>query len=117
MPRAKSGVTTRRRRKKVLKRAEGFWGKKKSCFRIANEAVMRSLQYAYRDRRVRKREMRALWILRINAKVRECGLSYSRFIGGLKRAGVVLDRKVLADLAVRDEEAFTKLVELARAHL
>ena len=114
MPRVKGGSKTRRRRKKVLKQAEGFWGKRKSNFRIAQEAVDRALRYAYRDRRARKRDMRSLWVLRINAAARGCGLSYSQFIGGLKKAGVTVDRKILADLAARDAQAFAELAEVAR---
>ena len=114
MPRVKRGVIARAAHKKVLKRAKGFRGRRKNVFRIANEAVMRAGQYAYRDRRNRKREFRALWIARINAAARTCGLSYSRFMDGLKKAGVVLDRKVLADLAVFDSEAFAALAERAK---
>lgn len=117
MPRVKGGFKTRRRRKRVLKQAEGFWGKRKSSFRVAQEAVDRALRYAYRDRRAKKRDMRSLWVIRINAAARQNGLSYSRLIGGLHRAGVAIDRKILADLATRDTQAFAKLAELARAHL
>ena len=106
MPRAKGGFKTRQRRNRVLKRAEGFWGKRKNCFRSAQEAVDRALAYSYRDRRNRKREFRNLWIIRINAAARMAGLSYSQLMGGLRKAGVTLDRKVLADLAVRDASAF-----------
>ncbi len=98
MPRVKRGVTARARHKKVLDQAKGFRGRRKNVWRIANEAVMKAGQYAYRDRRVRKREFRALWIARINAAARECGLSYSAFMNGLKKASIDLDRKVLADL-------------------
>ena len=114
MPRAKGGFKTRQRRNRVLKRAEGFWGKRKNCFRSAQEAVDRALAYSYRDRRNRKREFRNLWIIRINAAARMAGLSYSQLMGGLRKAGVALDRKVLADLAVRDASAFNALAALAK---
>ena len=114
MPRAKGGFKTRQRRNRVLKRAEGFWGKKKNCFRSAQEAVDRALAYSYRDRRNRKREFRSLWIIRINAAARLAGISYSRLMDGLRKAGVTLDRKVLADLAVRDAAAFGALATLAK---
>ena len=114
MPRAKGGFKTRQRRNRVLKQAEGYWGKRKNCFRSAQEAVDRALAYSYRDRRNRKREFRSLWIIRINAAARLAGLSYSRLVDGLKRAGVTIDRKVLADLAVRDAAAFNSLAALAK---
>jgi len=117
MLRAKGGVVSRRRRKKVLKQASGYYGRKSTTFRAANQQVMKSLMYAYRDRRARKRDFRRLWIARINAAARQEGLSYSRFIDGLRKAGVEVDRKMLADLAVRDGEAFGQLVEKARASL
>ncbi len=117
MVRVKRGVTTRRRHKAVLRRAEGFRGTRNRLFKRANEAVMRSLQYQYRDRRTRKRQMRKLWIQRINAASREHGLTYGRFIEGLTKAGVEVDRKILADLAVRDAEAFAKFVEIAKRQL
>ncbi|HLS90871.1 MAG TPA: 50S ribosomal protein L20 [Limnochordia bacterium] len=117
MPRAKGGVVTRRRHKKILKLAKGYWGRKSKLFRPANQQVMKSLMYAYRDRRVRKREFRKLWITRINAAARQHGLSYSRFVSGLKKAGVEINRKMLADLAVRDQEAFHQLVALAKENL
>jgi large subunit ribosomal protein L20 len=117
MPRVKRGVTARARHKKVLDAAKGFRGRRKNVWRIANEAVMKAGQYAYRDRRVRKREFRALWIARINAAARECGLSYSAFMNGLKRASIELDRKVLADLAVFDKPAFAKIASQAKASL
>ena len=117
MPRAKGGFKTRRRRNRVLAQAEGYWGKRKSSYRSAQEAVNRALAYAYRDRRAKKREFRSLWIIRINAAARLHGLSYSTLMGGLKKAGVALDRKVLADLALRDAAAFGRVVETARAHL
>ena len=117
MPRVKRGVTARARHKKVLDQAKGFRGRRKNVFRIANEAVMKAGQYAYRDRRVRKREFRALWIARINAAARECGLSYSAFMNGLKNAAIELDRNVLADLAVFDKPAFAKIADQAKAGL
>jgi large subunit ribosomal protein L20 len=117
MPRVKRGVTARARHKKVLELAKGFRGRRKNVYRIAKEAVMKAGQYAYRDRRVRKRDFRALWIVRINAAVRECGLSYSVFINGLKLAGIDIDRKVLADLAVHDAAAFAKIAEQVKAKL
>ena len=117
MPRVKRGVTARARHKKVLDQAKGFRGRRKNVFRIANEAVMKAGQYAYRDRRNRKRTFRALWIQRINAAARECGMSYSTFMNGLKKAAIELDRKVLADLAVFDKAAFAKIASQAKASL
>jgi large subunit ribosomal protein L20 len=117
MPRVKRGVTSRASHKKVIARAKGFRGRRNNVFRIANEAVMRAGQYAYRDRRNKKRDFRSLWITRINAAVREHGLSYSVFMNGLKKAANVVDRKVLADIAVLDKPAFTKFVEKAKASL
>jgi large subunit ribosomal protein L20 len=117
MPRVKRGVTARARHKKVLDAAKGYRGRRKNVWRIANEAVMKAGQYAYRDRRVRKREFRALWIARINAAARECGLTYSAFMNGLKKASIDLDRKVLADLAVFDKPAFAKIADQAKASL
>jgi len=114
MARVKGGPHTRRRHKKILKLAKGYWGQRHRVFRRANEAVLKALWYAYRDRRVRKRDFRRLWIARINAAARQNGLSYSRFVHGLKRANVALDRKILADLAVRDGETFARLVEVAK---
>lgn len=116
MPRAKSGVVTRRRHKKILKLAKGYWGRKSKVFRPANQQVMKSLMYAYRDRRTRKRQFRRLWITRINAAARQHGLSYSRLMSGLRKAGVEVNRKVLADLAVRDGETFNQLVAIAKEH-
>ncbi|HEY5494825.1 MAG TPA: 50S ribosomal protein L20 [Candidatus Anoxymicrobiaceae bacterium] len=113
MPRTTNSPVTRQRRKKVLKMARGYRGPKSKCFRPANEQVMHSLQYAYRDRKVRKGDFRKLWITRINAAAREHGMSYSRFISGLKSAGVEVDRKILADIAVHDPKAFGQLVEVA----
>ena len=117
MPRVKRGVTARARHKKVLVQAKGFRGRRGNVYRIAKEAVMRAGQYAYRDRRNKKREFRALWITRINAGAREAGVSYSQFIAGLKKAGIEMDRKVLADLAVLDKAAFARIVEQAKASL
>ena len=117
MPRVKRGVTARARHKKVLALAKGFRGRRKNVFRIAKQAVMKAGQYAYRDRRVKKREFRALWIARINAAVRELGMSYSVFMAGLKRANIEIDRKVLADLAVNDPAAFGSIVEKVKAQL
>jgi len=117
MPRVKRGVTARARHKKVLKQAKGYRGRRKNVYRVAKQAVIKAGQYAYRDRRQRKRQFRALWIARINAAARECGLSYSRLINGLSKAGVELDRKVLADLAVFDKAAFAALADKARASL
>lgn len=117
MARVKRGVTARARHKKVLKRAEGFSGASRRLFKPANEAVMHSLAYAYRDRRQRKGDMRGLWIARINAAARQNGLAYNRFMHGLKAAGIDLNRKMLADLAVSDAGSFTTLVEVARAAL
>lgn len=117
MPRVKRGVTARARHKKVLALAKGFRGRRKNVYRIAKQAVMKAGQYAYRDRRARKRVFRRLWIARINAASRELGLTYSKFIAGLKRASIDLDRKVLADMAVNDPAGFGCIVEKARAQL
>ena len=117
MPRVKSGVQAHARHRKVLKAAAGYRGRRKSCFRTATQAVDKARQYAYRDRRVKKREFRALWIQRINAAARMCDMSYSRFIDGLNKAGVEVDRKMLADIAVHDMPAFTQLAEKAKAAL
>ena len=117
MPRVKRGVTARARHKKVLDQAKGFRGRRKNVYRIAKEAVMKAGQYAYRDRRNRKREFRGLWIARINAAVRDLGLSYSAFMAGLKRANIEIDRKVLADLAVMDKPAFAKIAGQVKASL
>ena len=117
MARVKRGVTSHAKHKKVLKAAKGFYGRRKNTIRIAKQAVEKSLQYAYRDRKNRKRSFRALWIQRINAAAREQGLTYGRFINGLGRAGVEVDRKVLADLAVREPATFKALVDQARAAL
>ncbi|NMB35662.1 MAG: 50S ribosomal protein L20 [Firmicutes bacterium] len=114
MSRVKSGVATKKRRKKILKLAKGYYGAKSKLFRVANQQVMKSLDYAYRDRRARRRDFRKLWITRINAAARENGLSYSRFIDGLKKAGVEVNRKMLADLAVNDPAGFSAMVAVAR---
>ncbi|MCW9052267.1 MAG: 50S ribosomal protein L20 [Motiliproteus sp.] len=117
MPRVKRGVVARRRHKKVLKQAKGYYGARSRVFRVAKQAVIKAGQYAYRDRRQRKRQFRALWIARINAAARINGLSYSRFIAGLKKASIEIDRKVLADLAVHEKTAFAAIVEKAKASL
>src|SRR6202795_1663689 len=117
MPRVKRGVTARARHKKVLDQAKGYRGRRKNVFKIAKEAVMRAGQYAYRDRRNKKRVFRALWITRINAASREHGLTYSVFMNGLKRASIELDRKVLADLAVMDKPAFAAIVNRVKANI
>ncbi|MCJ7667018.1 MAG: 50S ribosomal protein L20 [Anaerolineae bacterium] len=115
MPRVMGGPKARRRHNKVLKLTKGQYGTRHSLYRRAHEAMLKSLPYAYRDRRRRKRDFKRLWIQRINAAAREQGLSYSRFMAGLRKAGVELDRKMLADLAVRDSQAFARLVETARS--
>lgn len=117
MARVKRGVTKHARHRKIIKAAKGYYGRRKNTFRAANQAVEKAGQYAYRDRRVRKRNFRALWIQRINAAVREHGLTYSRFVHGLGRAGIEVDRKVLADLAVREPGAFRVLIEKAQTAL
>jgi large subunit ribosomal protein L20 len=117
MPRAKGGPKTRQRRKKVLKQAKGYWGGRRRLYKSAAETVLRALAFSYRDRRARKRDFRALWIRRINAACRSLDLSYSAFMSGLDRAGVTLDRKILAELAVNDPVAFARLVETARRQL
>ena len=117
MPRVKRGVTARARHKKVLALAKGFRGRRGNVFRIAKQAVMKAGQYAYRDRRTKKRVFRRLWIARINAATRELGLTYSQFINGMTKAGITLDRKVLADIAVHDKAAFAGIVEQAKAKL
>ncbi|MCG8466190.1 MAG: 50S ribosomal protein L20 [Xanthomonadales bacterium] len=117
MARVKRGVIARRRHKKVLARAKGYFNARRKVFRVANQAVIKAAQYAYRDRRNRKRDFRRLWITRINAAAREFGMSYSRFMNGLKKAEIEIDRKVLADIAVHDKEAFGALAERARASL
>jgi len=117
MARVKRGVTAKARHRKVLRKAKGYYGARSKVYRVAKQAVTKAGQYAYRDRRQRKRQFRALWIARINAAARLHGLSYSRFINGLKNAGVEIDRKVLADLAVHDAEAFGVLAEQAKSTL
>jgi large subunit ribosomal protein L20 len=115
MPRAKTGTVRRARHKKVLKRAKGFWGRRSKNFKTAQQTLLNAADYAYRDRRDKKAEFRRLWIARINAAARQEGLSYSAFMSGLRKAEVEINRKVLADLAVQQPEAFKKLVEVARA--
>ena len=117
MPRIKRGVAAHAKHKKVLKEAKGYYGARSKVYRVAKQAVIKAGQYAYRDRRQKKRQFRALWIARINAGARENGLSYSRMINGLKKAGVEIDRKVLADLAIFDKPAFTALADQAKASL
>ena len=117
MPRVKRGVTAKARHKKILTQSKGYRGRRGNVYRIAKEAVMKAGQYQYRDRRQKKREFRVLWIARINAAVRELGMSYSVFMNGLKKASIDIDRKVLADLAVHDKAAFSKIAEQAKASL
>src|SRR5690554_2499390 len=117
MARVKRGVVARRRHKKILKQAKGYYGARSRVFRVAKQAVIKAGQYAYRDRRNRKRAFRALWIARINAGARANGLSYSRLIAGLKKANVEIDRKVLADLAMNEQQAFAAVAEKAKASL
>ncbi len=117
MARVKRGVQARARHKKVLKEAKGYYGARRKVFRVAKQAVIKAGQYSYRDRRQRKRQFRQLWIVRINAAAREFGLSYSRFMDGLNKADIEIDRKVLADLAVNDRAAFGALAEKAKASL
>ncbi|NOR69346.1 MAG: 50S ribosomal protein L20 [Methylomarinum sp.] len=116
MARVKRGVTARARHKKILKQAKGYYGARSRVYRVAKQAVIKAGQYAYRDRKQKKRQFRALWIVRINAAARLCGMSYSRFINGLTKANVAIDRKVLADIAVRDMEGFAKIAEIAKAN-
>lgn len=117
MPRARNPVQSRARRKKILKQAKGYYGARSRSYRVARQAVIKAGQYAYRDRRQRKRQFRALWIVRINAAAREHGLSYSRFMNGLDKAGIAIDRKVLAELAVEDKAAFGVIARQAAAAL
>ena len=117
MPRVKRGVTARARHKKVLSQAKGYRGRRKNVYRVAKQAVMKAGQYAYRDRRQRKREFRGLWIARINAAVRPFGLNYSKFIDGLAKAGIMVDRKVMSELAIMEPAAFQVIVEKAKAAL
>ena len=117
MPRVKRGVVARRRHKKVLERAKGYYGARSRVFRVANQAVIKAAQYAYRDRKVRKRVFRSLWITRINAQAREFGINYSQLVAGLKKANIEIDRRVLADLAVHDKPAFAAIVDQAKSSL
>ncbi|EMT38595.1 ribosomal protein L20 [Thermoanaerobacter thermohydrosulfuricus WC1] len=117
MARVKFGKVTRRRRKKILKLAKGYFGAKSKLFRVANQAVMKSLMYAYIGRKLRKRDFRKLWITRINAAARAHGISYSRFINGLKKAGIEINRKILSEMAINDEKAFAELVNIAKQQL
>lgn len=117
MPRVKRGVTARARHRKVIDQAKGYRGRRNSVYRIAKEAVMKAGQYQYRDRRAKKREFRALWIARINAAARELGISYSVFMSGLRKASIDIDRKVLADLAIHDKDAFGRIAEQAKSSL
>jgi large subunit ribosomal protein L20 len=117
MSRVKRGVTAHAKHKKVLKAAKGYYGRRKNTIRVAKQAVEKAGQYAYRDRKVRKRNFRSLWIQRINAAVREHGLTYGRFIDGLNKAGITIDRKVLSDIAIREPDAFKELTEKAKGAL
>ena len=117
MPRVKGGTVTRKRRKKVLKLAKGYYGSKHTLFKVANQQVMKSLMYAYRDRRQKKRDFRKLWIARIDAAARMNGLSYSRFMHGLKLAGIEVNRKMLSEIAIHDEKAFAELAEVVKKNL
>ncbi|MCS5571116.1 MAG: 50S ribosomal protein L20 [Pseudomonadales bacterium] len=117
MPRVKRGVASRARRKKILRQAKGYYGARSRTFKVAKQAVIKAGQYAYRDRRQKKRQFRALWIIRINAEAREHGLSYSRFIAGLKKAAIEVDRKVLADLALHEKATFGVLADKAKEAL
>lgn len=117
MSRVKSGKVTRRRHKKILKLAKGYYGAKSKLFRVANQAVMKSLNYAYIGRKLRKRDFRKLWIARINAAARANGISYSRFINGLKKANIEINRKMLSEMAINDNKAFTDLVNIAKQQL
>lgn len=117
MARVKRGVTARARHKKVLDKAKGYYGARSRVYRVAKQAVIKAAQYAFRDRRAKKREFRALWIIRINAAARECGLSYSNFMHGLKMSAINIDRKVLADIAVHDRTAFAQLADQAKQSL
>ena len=117
MPRVKRGVSANAKHKKILKQAKGFRGRRKNVYRVAKQAVIKAGQYAYRDRRQKKRNFRALWIVRINAAARECGMSYSRFISGLKKQSIAVDRKVLAELAVNDPAGFNAFVEKVKEQI
>ena len=114
MPRANSSVPRHRRHRKIVKQAKGYYGARSRVYRVAKQAVIKAKQYAYRDRKQRKRQFRSLWIVRINAAARECGLTYSQFMNGLNKASIELDRRVLADLAVHDKDAFAALAEQAK---
>jgi len=117
MARVKRGVTAKKRHKKILKQAKGYYGARSRCIKTANQAVLKAGQYAYRDRKQKKRQFRSLWIVRINAGARECGISYSRLIAGLHAANIEIDRKMLAELAVYDKAAFANIVEQAKGAL
>lgn len=117
MPRATNAPATKKRHKRVLKRAKGFVGGRSKLFRTANESVKRARKFAFRDRKVKKRQFRSLWIVRISAAVKQVGLSYSKFIAGLKKAGVALDRKILSDIAVSDEKTFKEIIKMAKSNL
>ena len=117
MPRAKGGFKTRRRKKKILERAKGYYSGKSRLYKAASETIDKGLQYAYRDRKAKKREFRSLWIIRINAAVRAMGLNYSQFISGLKKANILLDRKALADLAYSEPKAFSEIAETVKKQL
>ena len=117
MPRATNAPATKKRHKRVLKRAKGFVGGRSKLFRTANESVKRARKFAFRDRKVKKRQFRSLWIVRISAAVKQAGLSYSKFIAGLQKAGVELDRKILSDIAVSDEKTFKEIVKTAKSNL
>jgi large subunit ribosomal protein L20 len=114
MTKTKHSVATKKRKKRLLRQAKGFWGDRSKQYQQARRALMHALVYAYRDRRIKKRDLRRLWIIRINAACRQAGITYSRFMSGLKKSKVSLDRKILADLAVRDSQAFKKLVDIAQ---
>jgi large subunit ribosomal protein L20 len=117
MPRVKRGVTAKAKHKKIMKLAKGYFGARSRTFKVAKQAVIKAQQYAFRDRRNRKRDFRGLWIIRVNAEARVNGMSYSRFMNGLRKAGITVDRKVLADIAVHDKQAFSQLAEKAKAAL
>lgn len=117
MPRARNAVAKKRRRKRLLKQTKGYWGARKNQFRKANQAYVKAMVYAFRDRKCRKRDFRRLWITRISAAARQAGITYSRFINGLLKANIEVNRKMLADLAVCDKAAFDKFVELAKQHV
>lgn len=117
MPRAKCAVARRKRKKRLLKQTEGYWGKRANVFRRASETYVRAMAYAFRDRKCRKRDFRRLWITRISAAVRQRGITYSKFINGLLKANIEVNRKILAELAVNDKPAFDNLVEMAKSHI